>query len=64
MSPKPYCHLYIDDAGLGVPLREVEGCDRLGVDWEKVGPMLARRVVHWNAGVSPIKDATRYSEGK
>ena len=39
-SPKPYCHLYIDDAGFGIPLThstlvggEEVGCDRAFVDW-------------------------------
>lgn len=36
-SPKPYCHLYIDDAGLGIPLKYDKSlCDRGFVDWEKV----------------------------
>ena len=32
-SPKPYCHLYIDDAGLGVPLEFEPGSLRPFVDW-------------------------------
>lgn len=36
-SPKPYCHLYIDDAGLGIPLRyDQTVCERGFVDWDKV----------------------------
>lgn len=34
-SPKPYAHLYIDDRGIGVPLRK-DHC----VDWIRLGPML------------------------
>lgn len=38
-SPKAYCHIYVDDAAFGCPLRENM---RLGgrpyVDWSEVGP--------------------------
>ena len=39
-SPKAYCHLYIDDAALGVPLRVSSKERRAYVDWEKVRAML------------------------
>jgi hypothetical protein len=43
-SPKPYCHIYIDDAALGVPL--VYGKHkRPYVDWEKVAELLESRGV-------------------
>jgi len=36
-SPKPYCHIYIDDAALGCPLTyNEEISDRLFVDWVAV----------------------------
>jgi len=39
-SPKPYAHIYIDDAALGVPL--VHGKHgRAYVDWEAVAKLLA-----------------------
>jgi len=43
-SPKAYAHLYVDDAALGVPLREnPKAGGRPMVDWSKVGPdVLAR----------------------
>jgi len=34
-SPKAHAHVYVDDRGVGVPLRE----DRC-IDWDKFGPML------------------------
>ena len=34
-SPKPHAHLYVDDRGVGVPLRP----DRC-IDWARFGPML------------------------
>lgn len=38
-SPKPYCHIYIDDAALGCPL-ESGFSNRDYVDWQKVEWML------------------------
>jgi hypothetical protein len=38
-SPKPYAHLYIDDAALGVPLVHVEN-ERPFVDWTAVAVRL------------------------
>lgn len=44
-SPKPYAHVYIDDAAYGCPMRE---SPRLGgramVDWEQVGPAVLNLV--------------------
>lgn len=50
-SPKPYCHIYIDDAALGVPLKYGYGWENsfwvpLGrpyVDWEEVRNILIER---------------------
>ena len=39
-SPKPYAHLYIDDAALGVPLAAFEGVSRAFVDWRAVAKLL------------------------
>ena len=36
-SPKPYCHIYIDDAAFGCPLI-YPGQGRPFVDWSIVGP--------------------------
>ena len=38
-SPKPYCHVYIDDAALGTPLVRPDNA-RAFVDWRVAGPML------------------------
>ena len=41
-SPKVFAHLYIDDAGCGVPLKyEISMSSRPYVDWEKVSFWLA-----------------------
>ena len=39
-SPKPYAHLYIDDAALGVPLAAFKGVSRAFVDWRAVAKFL------------------------
>ena len=39
-SPKPYCHVYIDDAAINCPLREAFLSRRPMVDWSVVGPMV------------------------
>ena len=40
-SPKPYCHLYIDDAALGCPLKiDKDMSDRPFVDWDGVRTLL------------------------
>jgi hypothetical protein len=45
-SPKPYCHIYIDDAALGCPLvRDPSISEKLYVNWPKVEHMLYRRKI-------------------
>lgn len=61
MSPKPYCHLYIDDAGLGVPLELRRGERRENVDWSKAGPMLLEAMEHWAGRPHRVKDNTRFT---
>lgn len=39
-SPKAYAHLYIDDAALGIPLRDGFPGERPFVDWEAVRLLL------------------------
>ena len=40
-SPKAYCHMYIDDAALGCPLRlDKQISDRVFVDWKQAESML------------------------
>lgn len=39
-SPKPFGHLYIDDAAVGCPLIHPEGFLRPCADWEVIGPMV------------------------
>lgn len=39
-SPKPYAHLYIDDAALGVPLKKLVEHKRPFVDWSAVATLL------------------------
>ena len=40
-SPKPHCNIYIDDAGLGIPLKfDKNLSDRPFIDWVKVEQML------------------------
>lgn len=38
-SPKCYAHLYVDDRGVGTPLRN-DGC----IDWQRFGPMVCSAV--------------------
>ena len=43
-SPKPYCNLYIDDAGLGMPLkRDSELTPGPFVDWIEVEKLLIKK---------------------
>lgn len=43
-SPKPYCHIYIDDAALGCPLKyNVNLSNRPFVDWMEVENTLIKR---------------------
>jgi hypothetical protein len=39
-SPKAYCHVYVDDAALGCPLRKATTTQRPMVDWQAVRPVL------------------------
>ena len=39
-SPKPYAHIYIDDAALGVPLLNPAVAGRSFVDWARVATMM------------------------
>ena len=39
-SPKPYAHVYIDDAALGIPLHRTLYHTRPFVDWSAVAEML------------------------
>lgn len=39
-SPKPYAHIYIDDAALGCPLIQPVVAGRSFVDWARVATML------------------------
>ncbi len=44
-SPKCYAHMYIDDAAVGVPLRDSPRAGgRPVVDWHRLGPMILERV--------------------
>lgn len=45
VSPKIFCHIYIDDCSLGVPLVPREGAGRPVVDWVEVENMLKERGV-------------------
>ena len=43
-SPKPYCHIYIDDVALGCPLKyDVNLSNRPFVDWMEVENILIKR---------------------
>jgi len=42
-SPKPYCHIYIDDAALGCPLIFDKSIKRPYVDWVKVEQLLIEK---------------------
>lgn len=35
-SPKPYCHFYIDDSAIGIPMKHTDLSKRPYVDWEGV----------------------------
>lgn len=43
-SPKPYCHVYVDDSAACVPLIESTKTRRPMVDWSLVGPDLINRL--------------------
>lgn len=38
LSPKPYAHVYVDDASFNCPLRDAFQSRRKMVDWRVVGP--------------------------
>ena len=67
MSPKPYCHLYIDDTGLGVPLLAKVKNGRGTVDWDRAGPMMLEVIDAWSRahGVKQsILGERRYTGGE
>jgi len=39
-SPKPYGHVYVDDAAYGCPLNNFQGYNRQCVNWDIVGPSI------------------------
>ncbi len=39
-SPKVHADIYIDDSGLGTPIRFVDGCSRPVADWTKLRKLL------------------------
>lgn len=43
-SPKPYAHVYIDDAAFGCPLRPAFQSSRPMVDWSIVGPAVLEMI--------------------
>lgn len=43
-SPKVYAHIYIDDAAEGCPLVEGAPGTRPFVDWDIIGPAVARKI--------------------
>lgn len=47
-SPKAYADIYIDDAAIGCPLIQVEGFNRLCVDWEKVGQSIISKFAQYS----------------
>jgi hypothetical protein len=48
-SPKPYCHLYIDDTALGCPVKfNPKLSDKYFVDWERVQELLLKQgILEW-----------------
>ena len=54
-SPKAYGHIYVDDAGINCPTRNVMGFERLCVDWEVVGPMLYETFTAANEGWNKLR---------
>lgn len=46
-SPKAYAAVYVDDAAFGCPLIHPAGFSRPCVDWDKVGPAVADKIVTW-----------------
>ena len=50
-SPKVYAHLYIDDAGFGIPLTTFQGLEV--VDWAKVGPAVLSKIHTYDPTANP-----------
>jgi hypothetical protein len=48
-SPKVYAHIYVDDAGIGCPLKENPN-GRPYVDWDIVGPAVLKRILEIKNG--------------
>lgn len=44
-SPKIYGHMYIDDAAIGTPMIHPTAFKRPCVDWEKIGPLVERKLL-------------------
>jgi hypothetical protein len=55
-SPKVYAHLYIDDAGFGVPLTTFAGVEV--VDWAKVGPAVLSKIHTYDPTANPYHTIT------
>lgn len=55
-SPKVYAHLYIDDAGFGMPLTTFNGLEV--VDWSKVGPAVLSKIHTYDPTGNPYGSVT------
>lgn len=44
-SPKPYCNLYLDDAGFNCPLHHPEHFARPAADWSIIGPIVEQMLI-------------------
>ena len=61
-SPKPYCHHYIDDASIGVPLIKPPG-ERPYVDWVEVAKILCKRgILTEQVNFPPTNDFCSFHE--
>lgn len=63
-SPKAYCHIYVDDMGMGIPLEPRPGHSRMAVNWKILGPDLYRRVLINRASLTFNKVKALYVEHK
>jgi len=62
-SPKPYCHLYIDDAALGCPVKyDKDISDRPFVDWKRVEALLTKKGYLNNKQVDIKREAENFIE--
>ena len=52
-SPKPYAHIYIDDAALGCPLMQPVVAGRSFVDWARVATMMGIDLTQCEQGTQP-----------